>query len=314
MELNAAKIPTMYFIGVSTGQSSSKNIFPKWAETLGISPAKLVGIDLKIHDEPENYQRVVRFIKNDPLSLGALITTHKMDLMHACQDEFDAIDPLASELGEVSSIYKRDGKLMARATDPECGGLALRNFLPLDYFSESEAELLILGAGGSALALVWYFLKGPDKNHPPKTIHILNRSQDRLDHLMKLAEGWGSSEWIKPLLSPEASLADQVINSLKPGSMVVNATGLGKDSPGSPISDAAIFPDGGIAWDFNYRGDLLFLEQASSQKKNRSLTLVDGWDYFVIGWTQVIADLFELDIPTKGNLYDLLSQQAKESR
>ena len=35
------------------GQSSSKNIFPKWAETLGISPAKLVGIDLQIHDEPE---------------------------------------------------------------------------------------------------------------------------------------------------------------------------------------------------------------------------------------------------------------------
>ena len=96
--------------------------------------------------------------------------------------------------------------------------------------------------------------------------------------------------------------------------MVVNATGLGKDSPGSPISDAAIFPDGGIAWDFNYRGELLFLEQALSQKKNRSLTLVDGWDYFVIGWTQVIADIFELDIPTKGNLYDLLSQQAKESR
>ena len=74
------------------------------------------------------------------------------------------------------------------------------------------------------------------------------------------------------------------------------------------------FPDGGIAWDFNYRGDLLFLEQASSQKKNRLLTLVDGWDYFVIGWTQVIADIFELNIPTKGNLYDLLSQKAKESR
>ena len=84
----------------------------------GLSPAKLVGIDLKIHDEPENYQRVVRFLKNDPLSLGALITTHKMDLMRACQDEFDAIDPLASELGEVSSIYKRNSKLMARATDP----------------------------------------------------------------------------------------------------------------------------------------------------------------------------------------------------
>ena len=65
MELNEAKIPTMYFIGVSTGQSSSKNIFPKWVETLQISPARLIGIDLKIHDKPENYQKVINFIKND---------------------------------------------------------------------------------------------------------------------------------------------------------------------------------------------------------------------------------------------------------
>jgi hypothetical protein len=34
----------------------------------------------------------------------------------------------------------------------------------------------------------------------------------------------------------------------------------------------------------------------------------------VIGWTQVIADIFELEIPTKGHLYDLLSEQAKERR
>ena len=95
---------------------------------------------------------------------------------------------------------------------------------------------------------------------------------------------------------------------------MVNATGLGKDAPGSPITDGAQFPDGGFVWDFNYRGDLLFLDQASLQKQKRSLTLVDGWDYFVIGWTQVIADIFDLEIPTKGYLYDILSQQAKERR
>ena len=314
MELNEAKIPTMYFIGVSTGQSSSKNIFPKWVETLQISPARLIGIDLKIHDKPENYQKVIHFIKNDPLSLGALVTTHKMDLMRACQDEFDEIDPLAYELGEVSSVYKRGGKLFARATDPECGGMALENFLTPDYFSKFDSELLILGAGGSALALVWYFLQGPGKISAPNKIYVVNRSQGRLDHLVRLAEGWGSSSQIIPLIAHDSSVADQVINSINPGSLVVNATGLGKDAPGSPITDGAQFPDGGFVWDFNYRGDLLFLDQASLQKQNRSLTLVDGWDYFVIGWTQVIADIFDLEIPTKGHLYDLLSQQAKERR
>ena len=314
MELNEAKIPTMYFIGVSTGQSSSKNIFPKWVETLQISPARLIGIDLKIHDKPENYQKVIHFIKNDPMSLGALVTTHKMDLMKACQDEFDEIDPLAYELGEVSSVYKRGGKLFARATDPECGGMALENFLPPNYFSEFDSELLILGAGGSALALVWYFLQGPGKISAPNKIYVVNRSQGRLDHLVRLAEGWGSSSQIIPLIAHDSSVADQVINSINPGSLVVNATGLGKDAPGSPITDGAQFPDGGFVWDFNYRGDLLFLDQASLQKQKRSLTLVDGWDYFVIGWAQVIADIFDLEIPTKGHLYDLLSQQAKERR
>ena len=314
MELKKAKIPTMYFIGVSTGDSSSKNIFPRWAETLGILPCELVGIDLKIHDDPVNYRKVVNFIKEDPLSLGALVTTHKMDLMAACRNEFDVIDSVASELGEVSSIYKRDGKLCARATDPECGGLALQNFLALNHFNDTDSELLILGAGGSSLALVWYFLEGEGRKCAPSKIHVINRSQARLDHLINLAEGWGSGEQVVSYHASDPSIADQILNELKPGSLVVNATGLGKDIPGSPITNSALFPEKGIAWDFNYRGNLKFLTQARSQKQTRKITLVDGWDYFVIGWSQVIADIFNIEIPTSGVLYELLSNQAKKYR
>ena len=54
--------------------------------------------------------------------------------------------------------------------------------------------------------------------------------------------------------------------------MVVNATGLGKDAPGSPITDAARFPENGSAWEFNYRGDLVFLDQANAQKEALNLT------------------------------------------
>jgi hypothetical protein len=32
------------------------------------------GIDIAIHEKPEVYREVVKFIKNDPLSLGALVT------------------------------------------------------------------------------------------------------------------------------------------------------------------------------------------------------------------------------------------------
>ena len=50
--------------------------------------------------------------------------------------------------------------------------------------------------------------------------------------------------------------------------LVINATGLGKDAPGSPISDAAQFPLNGIAWDFNYRGDLVFLVRRDHHERH----------------------------------------------
>ena len=57
-------------------------VFPRWAEHLGID-ATLTGIDLPLDDTAEHYRDVVRFIKEDPLSLGALVTTHKLNLYKA---------------------------------------------------------------------------------------------------------------------------------------------------------------------------------------------------------------------------------------
>jgi len=248
------------------------------------------------------------------LSLGALVTTHKMDLFAACEDCFDIVDPLAKELGEVSSIYKRDGKLCARATDPTCGGMALERFLPDDHFSKSGAEALILGAGGSSLALVWYFLKGNRTDNCPSKIHIVNRSQGRLDNLIRTAELWGAQGRVIPYLTSDPRLADQIIADLPVASMVVNATGLGKDGPGSPLTDQASFPERGIIWEFNYRGELKFLQQAKRQRDDKCLSIEDGWDYFVLGWSQIIGDVFDLEVPVADSLFDELSEQAKKLR
>ena len=116
------------------------------------------------------------------------------------------------------------------------------------------------------------------------------------------------------LSSDQPDIADVLTGQLVPGSLLVNATGMGKDSPGSPLTDGVNFPERGIVWDFNYRGQLLFLDQARAQKQDKSLRIEDGWDYFVIGWSQVIADVFEIEIPPRGELYDSLSRQALELR
>ncbi|MCU0982053.1 MAG: hypothetical protein MUF25_23110, partial [Pirellulaceae bacterium] len=81
--------PTMYFIGVTTHQSSIMKVFPRWAEYLGLGDVAIQGMNFRWHDDPANYRRAVAFIKDDPLSLGALVTTHKLDLLSACRDQFD---------------------------------------------------------------------------------------------------------------------------------------------------------------------------------------------------------------------------------
>src|SRR5215470_5249658 len=97
-------VPTMYFIGVTTGQSSIVRLFPLWAGVLGLHNAHLSGVDLPLHAEPSQYRQVVAQIKNDPLSLGALITTHKIDLFQATSDMFDSLDRYAQLCQEVSCI------------------------------------------------------------------------------------------------------------------------------------------------------------------------------------------------------------------
>ena len=105
-----------------------------------------------------------------------------------------------------------------------------------------------------------------------------------------------------------------MVGSAQPCSLVINATGLGKDAPGSPLSDAADWPQDGYAWDLNYRGDLRFLDQARAAAARRNLRIEDGWVYFLHGWTQVIAEVFEITIPTSGPVFDRLSDIAASVR
>jgi shikimate 5-dehydrogenase len=88
LKLEKATQPTMYFIGVTTGKSSIMKVFPEWAQALGLKNTVMKGIDIEIHAEPEVYREVVEFIKHDPLSYGALVTTHKIDLYNAAKDMF----------------------------------------------------------------------------------------------------------------------------------------------------------------------------------------------------------------------------------
>ena len=96
------------------------------------------------------------------------------------------------------------------------------------------------------------------------------------------------------------------------GSLVVNGTGMGKDSPGSPITDDAVFPEEALVWELNYRGETDFLHQAERQRTNRRLVIEDGWRYFIHGWTCVMEEV--LDVQITPGLVDELSEIALELR
>jgi shikimate 5-dehydrogenase len=107
---------------------------------------------------------------------------------------------------------------------------------------------------------------------------------------------------------------DAIIASLPHASFIANGTGMGKDIPGSPLSDAVIFPEKGIVWDYNYRGDLTLLKQAAAQQASKQLQAYDGWIYFIHGWTRVISEVFHITIPTQGKVFDELSAIAAQFR
>jgi hypothetical protein len=67
-------------------------------------------------------------------------------------------------------------------------------------------------------------------------------------------------------------------------------------------------------WELNYRGDLIFLKQAEAQREIRHLQIEDGWVYFIHGWTRVIAEVFDIDIPVRGPQFDQLSEIAARFR
>ena len=300
--------PTLYFIGVTTGQSSIMKVFPKWAEAVGLD-AVIKGIDFAPHSPAGDYREAVEFIKNDPLSLGALVTTHKIDLFNTCKDLFEYVDPYAEQLGEVSSISKKDGKLCAHAKDPISSGLALENFVPENYWLDHDGDVLLLGAGGSSLAMSVYFAQKKFGKNVPKKIIIANRSLPRLESARKILDGIHPDIQFEYIHNPAPEDNDRTLASLKPHSLIVNATGLGKDGPGSPLTDNCVFPKDSLVWEINYRGELLFREQALKQAVARRLHVEDGWIYFIHGWTQVIAEVFHIEI--KGEILNRLSDIAK---
>jgi shikimate dehydrogenase len=305
-------VPTFYFIGVTTTQSSIMKVFPLWMEVIGRKEVVLEGVDCKIHDEPEAYRRAVAQIKYDPLSQGALVTTHKIDLLNAARDMFEYLDPYAQITGEVSSISKLDGRLEGHAKDPLTSGASLDAIIEKGYFGKTKGHVLCFGAGGSGVATLLHLINKKDKEDRPGKFTFVNRSQGRLDHAREMVGGLKTDIEIEYLCNSDPEVNDRIMEKFPPFSIIINATGMGKDTPGSPITWNGKFPMNSISWEFNYRGELDYLHQSLAQVESRKVKVEDGWIYFVHGWTQVVAQVLHFDLTPE--LFEKLNQAASTVR
>ena len=295
-QIKTKTIPTFYFIGVTTTKSSIMKVFPLWAKELGRPEVVIEGVDLLIHDKPEAYRQAVAQIKYDPNSLGSLVTTHKIDLLTASRDMFEFLDPYALLCNEISSISKLDGCLEGHAKDPITAGLSLDDIIGSGYYGRTGGEVLCYGAGGSGLATALHIINKNDPADRPRRIVMVNRSPGRLENMEAMVKSLDTDIHFEYICNSDPVKNDVIMQGMAPYSIVINATGMGKDTPGSPITDQGVFPEKGIAWEFNYRGELDFMHQALRQQKDRNLVVEDGWLYFIHGWTQVIAQVFHLTL------------------
>ena len=296
--------PDLYlFIGISTAGSSVHGAFPVWAAL--VAPGSVLrGVDLPEDSSPEQFRRLVRAMRDNPHVHGAVITSHKLRLYRAVDQLLDHVDPLVGITHEINSLDTRNGRISGFARDAQSLDIVLDSTGAGTHTPRPDRAVTCIGAGGSAIALMLAMgldihttmasdravLRGESTRRGPLT--ILGRRQAALDEIRQVQERAGLEHMELALIL--ASDPEQVAQEVRcvAGAVVANATGLGKLAPGSPLSGPEAFPEGALAWDFNYRGPLTFLEQA----RRASVATEDGWDYFVAGWAAGLAAITGNDL------------------
>jgi len=300
-----------WFIGVTTGQSMIMRLFPIWAEVFGIQETRMHGVDLPPGVEGAKVRETILELRDNPDVLGALVTTHKLAVWEEASDLFAEVDEHAKRLQEISCISKdRNGKLVGHAKDPITSGKAMGFILEENHWqTHPQAEALVLGCGGAGTAIIEQLLSGEDGKTPEKIIG-LEHNEGRLE---KLRNDFSHAEnLILEASDSSGRTAEAIMEKLPPMSLIVNATGMGKDLPGSPIPNSPNFPDHAIVWELNYRGSLEFYRHAQDQQKKRKMRVHDGWDYFLLGWSSVMEEVFHFELTE--SLMSQLKQTAKPLR
>lgn len=275
-------VSTLWFVGVSTGQSLINEAFPLWMADLGLD-LRLVGRDLPLDAPDSAYRALLTELRGSDRVVGAVVTSHKVAVLRAAGDLVDRLDPLAAECGETNALRRDDDGLAGFARDPISVGRVVDEIWP------DGRDVVCLGAGGTAIALGRHLLTRPVA---PARLVFADPSPEAGRHLRSVLGPRADARRVRLEVHVGAGTWDHLVQTSPAGTLVVNATGLGKDRPGSPLSPAATFPSGSVLWELNYRGDLAMLRQATGSGDGP--VVHDGWRLFCHGWAAALGPILGL--------------------
>ena len=282
--LQTFDVRTVWFVGVSTAGSLVHRAMPRWRPLLG-DDVTVRGKDLPLDAPCGAFRSLLDNLRRDGEARGAVVTSHKVALYWAASDLFAGLDDLAVACGEVNAVRRTPSALLGFARDPVSVGRVVDRIWP----AGTGDEVVCLGAGGTAVALGRHLLARP---HPPRLV-FADRRPEAVAHLRAtlgddVTTRVGPGPW------------DELVATGRPGALVVNATGMGKDRPGAPLSPLARIPAGAVVWELNYRGDLPLLAMARA----RHLAIHDGWALFCQGWAAALAAVLDIDDTGLGDLFE----------
>ncbi len=170
-----------------------------------------------------------------PDVLGANITVPHKEAVIRLVDE---VDPAAALIGSVNTITNRGACLVASNTDAPGFARALKEAL----IRVEQADVLVLGAGGSARAVVYAVLSAG-----ARCVLIANRTLERAAQLAS-----GLHEHFPNSILLTGALADLGPAEVGARTLIVNTTVVGLDSDETPL-DARLLPRVGALVDIIYR-------------------------------------------------------------
>lgn len=171
----------------------------------------------------------------------------------------DEVDEMALKIGSVNTIVHRDGQLKGYNTD----GVGFFRSLPND-FSIQGKNLVLLGAGGAALAIIAQAIK-----LGVKQITVFVR-KERLTYYHATVEGLEKAFGFSIRLA--AIENDQDLQaSFDQADLILNATGVGMDDHSLPIGSHLRFPPHALIADMAYYPAATPFLKLGREQGNRTL-------------------------------------------